>query len=97
MKNVSILGTKYTVNEGTRAEIGLDPIVAGDCCSFDKTINVATDTRYAKDTMRHEIIHAFIFESGFAFVLGDKEECVTEWLTIQLPKMIDAMNEVDAL
>lgn len=47
---------------------------------------------------RHEIIHAFLFESGLAenSDWAQTEEMV-DWFAIQAPKIIKAFQEADAL
>lgn len=57
---------------------------------------------YRRKVMRHEIIHAFLFESGF-----DGEESGTdhwaenekmvEWIALQLPKIVEACQEVGCI
>lgn len=55
-----------------------------------------------KETIRHEIIHAFLYESGLAQnsatidAWATNEEMV-DWLAIQLPKIIQACRDADAL
>lgn len=53
---------------------------------------------YIKKVMRHEIIHAFLCESGLAenSDWATNEELV-DWIAIQAPKLIKAWKDVDAL
>ena len=58
---------------------------------------------YQKTVLRHEIIHAFLFESGLAGSCNvwdgswaENEEMV-DWIAMQLPKIIQACKEADAL
>ena len=48
--------------------------------------------------MRHEIIHAFLCESGLAenSDWATNEELV-DWIAIQAPKLIKAWKDADAL
>ena len=58
-------------------------------------------TRYQKEVKRHEIIHAFLFESG----LGNEtyhpeyghDEQIVSWFAIQFPKLQKAFEQADAL
>lgn len=56
-----------------------------------------------KETLRHELIHAFLNESGLQYnSLGvenawAKNEEMVDWFAIQMPKLIKAFRTVDAL
>lgn len=57
---------------------------------------------WAKKTLRHEIVHAFLTESGLqhnskiAGNWADNEEMV-DWIAIQGPKIMDAWKKAGAL
>ena len=57
----------------------------------------------AKQVIRHEIVHAFLFESGkdsSAYICRNgwaKNEEMVDWFAIQFPKMIEAFKAADAL
>lgn len=59
---------------------------------------------YKKSVIRHEIIHAFMYESGldgnsvWHLQKGESHpEQVVEWMAMQFPKMLKAFKEADAL
>lgn len=58
---------------------------------------------YRKTNLRHELIHAFLYESGLdgnsCWHNGENEhpEQTVEWLAIQFPKIITVFREADAL
>ena len=53
---------------------------------------------YEKQVMRHEIVHAFLFESGLdAGAKWAMNEEIIDWFAIQMPKIIKACKEADAL
>ena len=57
---------------------------------------------YTKKVLRHEIIHAFLYESGLWNNSGDVEawaqsEEMTDWFSIQFPKILRAFQEVKAI
>lgn len=59
---------------------------------------------YRKRTLRHELIHAFLNESGLsenASVPADcgwaKHEEMIDWIAIQFPKMVKAFKEAGCL
>ena len=55
-----------------------------------------------KKILRHEIIHAFLFESGLdsnsnrSYAWADNEEMV-DWLAIQSPKIFEVYSKLDIL
>lgn len=105
---VNILGTDYTVILGRE---GLPENIDGMC---DETIHVIRAENYndvrddpeskqdldvqARKVLRHEIVHAFLFESGLAenSTWAQNEEFV-DWIAIQAPKIIKAWQDVDAI
>lgn len=57
----------------------------------------------AKETLRHEIVHAFFNESGlcgnslqYSGAWSQNEELV-DWIALQFPKLLKAFEEVGAL
>lgn len=110
MKKVSILGTKYTLIESNGKK---DPKLAaagdGYCdtsikeCVIDdmaeSEITMKADLpAYKKCVIRHELIHAFLFESGLDACSGwARDESMVDWLAIQFPKLLKAFMEVEAL
>lgn len=50
--------------------------------------------------MRHEIIHAFLFESGLAECFEHQpghDETYLDWFAMQFPKMLEVFNELKCL
>lgn len=52
---------------------------------------------YKKKITRHEIIHAFLFESGLDFNSWGRNEEFVDWLALQFPKIIKAFEEAKCL
>lgn len=54
-----------------------------------------------KRCLRHEIIHAFLFESGlgpnFEHSQYGHEETMIDWIAIQFPKILETFKEADCL
>ena len=118
-KKISILGTEYTVRfvEAGQDEY-MDKMHYGGYCSNDsheiyilllKTHeewenepeeNIAHNQR---TTLRHEIIHAFLNESGLQWnsftpdSAWAKNEEMVDWIAIQFPKLLKAFEQADAL
>lgn len=116
---VNILGTEYsvTVKKYDEDEVFKRRSICGYCDSWTKQIVVCDMSTYKgweydlpetiataqKETLRHEIVHAFLDESG----LGDssnavdcawsKNEEMVDWIAIQGPKILRAWQEVGAV
>ena len=109
---VNILGAQWTIKEGTEAEfpglVGVD----GYADSSIRTIVVETmlDGRdphtkqdlsdYRKTVMRHEIIHAFLYESGLEECSAEAEnwamnEEMVDWFAIQFPKILEVYKALN--
>lgn len=59
-------------------------------------------SEYRKKVLRHEITHAFMYESGVWNNSGiseawGKDETITDWIAIQSPKLFKAFSEVGCL
>jgi hypothetical protein len=113
-KTVSILGTKYTVHlnvpehkdEGLMNRFGyctptMQKIVIADLDTIDSWKD---ETSYSKRvqtniTLRHEIIHAFLHESGLwgssleSAQWALNEEMV-DWVAIQFPKILKVFKQL---
>lgn len=101
---VNVLGIDYEVM--TNVSEDDDPKIV-DCdgyCDFTtKQIKIAEmipDDRTYKDlkvyerrTIRHELIHAFLFESGLDHNTWGRNEEIVDWIAIQFPKMNKAFEE----
>lgn len=107
---VSVLGTEYTIEY---KDSHTDPILErndGYCDSSQRLIVIANiekrsevknPEKIKKRILRHEIIHAFMSESGLEDDWEHKEfgqeETVVDWFAIQFPKLLEAFKEVNAL
>ncbi len=76
-KTVDVLGVPYTIINGDKGKDAALENVIGYCdhtiktCVIDtplKTSNSVADLEtYRKQVIRHELIHAFLFESGLGY------------------------------
>lgn len=105
MKKVNILGTEYSIEiDDTLEKTEFD----GLCKEYDKRISIrnagsmlndddSTDIKKIRfdEVLRHEIIHAFFYESG----LDDysRNEQLVDWIAKQFPKLEKAFKEADCL
>ena len=110
-KKVNILGTEYTI----MLDVPEKDMVEGADGSMDhstKTIKIMKMEQhensvkdledYKRKVLRHEIIHAFFYESGLWNSSGGSDawgcdETITDWLAIQTPKMFKAFKEAGCL
>nr|DAG40445.1 MAG TPA: peptidase [Caudoviricetes sp.] len=111
-QSVKILGTKYTVElikeckdpKFKEADGYIDPtIFLIRVALFERSNSTIQDTvKYLKKIMRHELIHAYLFESGLAECSvsvnnwAQNEEMV-DWIARQFPKMKRTMKALDCL
>lgn len=107
---INVLGTKYSVYERTKAEDKELNNCDGYCDKTTKTIviinekdniNLGNFEVYQKKILRHEIIHAFLFESGlhenWEHHGWGHDETFIDWFSVQFPKLLKAFKEVDCL
>lgn len=103
---IDVLGTEYTVEYQDMKDEEID----GYCDYTSKHIVIRADNvnglenfRYnQKKQLRHEIIHAFLAESGLQanFEHCSKfghEETMVDWIAIQFPKLMTAFKAADCL
>lgn len=110
MKKVNILGTEWMVVE---SDIERDENLADNDGYCDTSIKVCVidnmkfdegkrDSKkdlnvYKRQVYRHEVIHAFLHESGLASNSWALNEEMVDWLAIQFPKILQAFKELDCL
>lgn len=98
-REIDVLGTKYMIKYGGETAYPSLKGNDGSCDTTSKVIcilnefEVSDDTvahlRYLQDkVLRHEIIHAYLYESGLSSncYWAENEEIV-DWFAIQLPKI----------
>lgn len=113
MKTVNILGTEYTIDFRKKEEdTNLDDndgytdtsakLIVVEDIQPEKGSKLNLEY-YTKQVVRHEVIHAFLFESGLEgccnnnFGAWSQNEEMVDWFAIQSPKIIKAFREADAL
>lgn len=113
---IDILGTKYTIIHKDISDDSKLDEMEGYTDVFKKTIVLGKleQRDYFKDEqkekldlvkkkiLRHEIIHAFLFESGLdsnsnrSYAWADNEEMV-DWFAIQSPKIFEVYRKLECL
>lgn len=109
---IDILGTKYDLQIVPKEKDAYLEECDGYCDYTTKKIvvedwknksvgDLGNDSVYLKQIKRHEIIHAFLFESGLGANWEHKpfgqEETTVDWIARQFPKMLEAFRAADAL
>lgn len=116
---VNVLGTEYTIetHKVSEDEYLKDRKLAGYCTEESKQIviadmsekeyfdgmNEAEQKTYWKKTLRHELVHAFLNESGLSDSASTpacawaKHEEMVDWFAIQSPKIFKLFQQLDIL
>lgn len=100
LKNIFVLGVPYSVYEGTEMDFPTLKNCDGYCDTSVKkiVINDMSDVEgepdakkdlasYKKTLIRHELVHATLYESGLASETWADNEEIVDWIAIQFPKM----------
>lgn len=107
---INVLGTEYTVNITPQNE---DPrlgdidgytdtseklCVVDSMSEAEKDISAKGNLKnYRRQVMRHEILHAFLYESGLDANSWAYNEELVDWIAIQFPKIAKAFDEADCM
>lgn len=106
---VKILGTEYEIVKNAEekdypqlkkcdgfTDFSIKKIVVAD---FDKDESSIDDLEWYKNkVLRHEIVHAFVHESGLAENCDwARNEEMTDWIAIQFTKMLEVFIQVGAI
>lgn len=107
---INILGTEWTILERSEKD---DPLLAdcdGYCDWTTKCIvveremegNLGDMDAYVRKVKRHEIVHAFLDESGLAESSGEtsawaRNEAMVDWIARMGPKIFKAWQDADAV
>lgn len=104
---ICILGTEYDYRETTEKE---DVALCGNDGYCDPTAKIiAIETEHNQNdpnsvgdfgavyrkVKRHEVIHAFFYESGLRDYAENEQ--LVDWIATQAPKMIETFKKLDAL
>lgn len=105
-KRILILGTLYKIKYKNLKDADYD----GSCDYTSKSIIIRADNynnvgdfqRMQNKQLRHEIIHAFLAESGLQSnfehsTTWGHEETMVDWIAIQFPKLLAVYKELNIL
>lgn len=114
-KSISIMGELWHIKEGTEEEfpglIGVDGYTDSSVRTIviEATITECDDPQakvnleeYKKVVIRHEIIHAFLYESGLEGNTNksknwSQNEEMVDWIAIQFPKILKVFKSLNVL
>jgi len=107
---VSVLGVQYTIRDANSVEDKALQDCDGYCDTTTKEIVVSDMTEstgfpdakgdlehYKRKVIRHELVHAFLFESGLSNNSWADNEEIVDWLAIQFPKLQAVFNAAQCL
>lgn len=104
---INVLGTPYTIISKKQDEDVLLTKLSGYCDSsvkkivveeFEKTDATLEDLdEVTRRVIRHELTHAFLFESGLGQETWAENEEMVDWIARQFPKMMEAFRKAKAL
>ena len=96
LKEVSVLGTEYRIIESNCDD---DPLLKnnfGVITDFRyEEIEIEDVAKYREQVIRHELIHAFLCESGLHENCKWHNEEMVDWLAIQAPKLQKIFKETE--
>lgn len=95
MKEIMILGTKYLINFCNLNNWNFEENANVDI--EKKIINILLDEEkldyYSSLALKHEIIHAYFYESGLFEKYGT-DEVLVDWLALQFDKINNTIKEI---
>ena len=111
---INVLGTNYNIKfkseeeeERLKENWGFTDFHTKEICVRNDIEKETQDScknlsDYKNKVLRHEIIHAFLYESGLrenshsCYAWAENEEMV-DWIAIQIPKILKVYKELDIL
>lgn len=111
MKKLNILGSEWTLVCYDESKDKHLKHCDGYCDKTSKRIVVIDEpednelkffTEYQKKVIRHEIIHAFLFESGLHGCMNtekqsEHDEQMVDWIAVQFPKLLKVFHDADCI
>lgn len=107
---VNILGTSYQIFEKSESEDTNLKNCDGYCDKTSKKIVIIAKPSNCdlddwnvckKKILRHEIIHAFLYESGlhenFEHKQYGHDETFVDWIAVQFPKILKIFIQIDCI
>ena len=107
MITVNVLGTKYSISQSNKVDDMCLENCSGYCDQSVKKIvidtfqeapnSLADLEEYKKQVIRHELVHAFLNESGLCGESWGRNEEIVDWIAYQFPKLLKAFEDADCI
>ena len=104
---IDVLGTQYSMSESNKLDDMNLENNDGYCDTSIKRIVIDTFKdfpgskqnldEYKKQVIRHELVHAFLFESGLGGESWGTNEEIVDWIACQFPKLLETFKETDCI
>ena len=102
-----VLGTPYTIEDSNEMDDANLEFNDGYCDPSTKKIVIKTFERstdsmedlnaYRKKVIRHELVHAFLYESGLHACSFAINEELVDWIALQFPKMQKVFEQCEVI
>lgn len=104
----NVLGTEYTITTGVKdtddpklqngnadgyCDFTTKQIVISEMVEDDYTM--ADLETYEKKVIRHELVHAFLYESGLDSSTWARDEEIVDWIALQSHKLQKTFEKLD--
>lgn len=101
---VTVLGTEYTINRNVKREDDENLTDNDGYIDFQTKqivieemideVGITKDIKsYENHVIRHELVHAYLYESGLTDYAND--ERIVDWLALQFPKMKELFDAIE--
>lgn len=103
---INILGTEWEIFDKSPEQDAYLKCCDGYCDKTTRTMVIKTESSdselgnfaaYRRKVLRHEIIHAFLYESGlhenFKHEQWGHDETMVDWIAAQFPKLLQAFKD----
>lgn len=95
-QKIKILGTEYELRFTNRRNEPILKEADGECRWFEKVIVVDNELKYKEHlehVIKHEIVHAFLHESGLKPYASD--ELIVDWIAWHIDKIKQVIDSVE--
>ena len=104
---VDVLGTIYSIEKSNKLDDLRLENLAGYCDTSTNQIVIDTFKcdnlskadlgKYEREVIRHELIHAFLNESGLSDCSWGCNEEIVDWIALMFPKMLKVFQELKVI
>ena len=98
-KEINILGTTYDIHTADEMEFAglIEAKASGMTFTLEKKIIIDGEAEDMWHVIRHEIVHAMLYESGlWESTKWACNEEIVDWIAMQFPKLNDIFTEMQS-